>query len=62
MKRVTKVVNTEFRLQGVTFLAFGNGAPDIISSLAGVESARPELVIGELFGAGKFFIIIYFMD
>lgn len=39
-------------IAGVTFLAFGNGAPDIISSLAGIQQARPELVIGELFGAG----------
>ncbi|KAH7957594.1 hypothetical protein HPB52_020732 [Rhipicephalus sanguineus] len=40
--------------KGVTFLAFGNGAPDILSSLAGIQQARPELVIGELFGAGIF--------
>lgn len=37
-------------MKGVTFLAFGNGAPDIISSLAGIQQARPALVIGELFG------------
>ncbi|XP_075541271.1 mitochondrial sodium/calcium exchanger protein-like isoform X2 [Dermacentor variabilis] len=41
-------------IAGVTFLAFGNGAPDILSSLAGIQQARPELVIGELFGAGIF--------
>ncbi|KAF8784782.1 Mitochondrial sodium/calcium exchanger protein like [Argiope bruennichi] len=39
---------------GVTFLAFGNGAPDIFSSVAGTEQGRPELVIGTLFGAGIF--------
>lgn len=39
---------------GVTLLAFGNGAPDIISSLAGIEQSRPALVIGELLGAGMF--------
>lgn len=39
---------------GVTLLAFGNGAPDIISSLAGIEQSRPALVIGELLGAGTF--------
>ena len=35
-------------------MAFGNGAPDIFSSLAGISQARPELVLGELFGAGIF--------
>ncbi|GIX84388.1 hypothetical protein CEXT_432212 [Caerostris extrusa] len=42
------------RNKGVTFLAFGNGAPDIFSSVAGTEQGRPELVIGTLFGAGIF--------
>ena len=41
-------------IAGVTILAFGNGAPDIFSSLAGVGNDRPELVFGELFGAGMF--------
>jgi Ca2+/Na+ antiporter len=37
----------------VTFLAFGNGAPDIFSSIAGIRQANPELVIGELYGLLK---------
>ena len=41
-------------LAGVTVLAFGNGAPDIFSSLAGVSQRRPGLVIGELFGSALF--------
>ena len=41
-------------IAGVTILAFGNGAPDIFSSLAGIGANRPELVFGELFGAGMF--------
>ena len=43
-----------FFSKGVTFLAFGNGAPDIFSSLAGIAQSRPELVIGELFGKQLF--------
>ena len=35
-------------------MALGNGAPDIFSSLAGIGQDRPELVFGELFGAGVF--------
>ena len=57
--------NTEFYLlvsffrlsqniAGVTILAFGNGAPDIFSALASVQQARPELLLGGLFGAGIF--------
>ena len=35
-------------------MALGNGAPDIFSALAGIGQDRPELVFGELFGAGVF--------
>ena len=37
---------------GVTFLAFGNGAPDLFASLTALtaENADSELVIGGLFG------------
>ena len=41
-------------IAGVTIMALGNGAPDIFSSLAGIGQDRPELVFGELFGAGVF--------
>lgn len=36
--------------QGVTFMAFGNSASDIFSSIAGIKHAKAELVIGQLFG------------
>ncbi|XP_023211898.1 mitochondrial sodium/calcium exchanger protein-like isoform X2 [Centruroides sculpturatus] len=51
---ITKTLRLSQNIAGVTFLAFGNGAPDIFSSLAGIEQARSQLVIGELFGAGIF--------
>ena len=41
-------------IAGVTIMALGNGAPDIFSALAGIGQDRPELVFGELFGAGVF--------
>lgn len=43
--------------QGVTFLAFGNGAPDIFSAIAAIGNAKngdAGLAIGALFG--KLFI------
>ncbi|RWS25205.1 sodium/potassium/calcium exchanger 6-like protein [Leptotrombidium deliense] len=47
---ISKTLRLSQNIAGVTFLAFGNGAPDIFSSLAGIKQSRPELVIGELFG------------
>ena len=35
-------------------MAFGNGSSDVFSSLAGIGQDRPELVFGELIGAGVF--------
>ncbi|KAG8195085.1 hypothetical protein JTE90_029664 [Oedothorax gibbosus] len=39
---------------GVTLLAFGNGSPDIFSSVAGLQKASAELAIASLVGAGMF--------
>jgi len=39
---------------GVTLLAFGNGAPDVFSTLAGISSNNFEMALGELLGAGLF--------
>ncbi|XP_004343855.2 solute carrier family 24 [Capsaspora owczarzaki ATCC 30864] len=41
---------------GVTFLAFGNGAPDIFSVIAALTAAKDGagFAVGELFGAGVF--------
>lgn len=41
-------------LAGVTFLAFGNGSPDIFSTFAAMTSNSGGLAIGELFGAACF--------
>ncbi|EGT33728.1 CBN-NCX-6 protein [Caenorhabditis brenneri] len=42
---------------GVTFMAFGNGAPDVFGAIASVLSSptpKADLALGELFGAGLF--------
>jgi Ca2+/Na+ antiporter len=48
---------TVFIFYGVTFLAFGNGAPDVFSAIAAVGNAKDGdagLAFGALFGAGVF--------
>jgi len=51
---ISKVLRLSQNIAGVTIMALGNGAPDIFSALAGIGQDRPELVFGELFGAGVF--------
>ncbi|KAI5289262.1 hypothetical protein KEM54_004145 [Ascosphaera aggregata] len=41
-------------LAGVTFLAFGNGSPDLFSTFAAMKSGSGSLAVGELFGAACF--------
>jgi sodium/potassium/calcium exchanger 6 len=41
-------------LTGVTFLAFGNGSPDVFSTFAAMKSNSGSLAIGELLGAASF--------
>jgi solute carrier family 24 (sodium/potassium/calcium exchanger), member 6 len=41
-------------LTGVTFLAFGNGSPDVFSTFAAMSSHSGSLAVGELVGAAGF--------
>ena len=41
-------------MAGVTFLAFGNGSPDVFSRFAAMKSHSGSLAIGELVGAAGF--------
>jgi sodium/potassium/calcium exchanger 6 len=38
----------------VTFLAFGNSAPDLFSTLVAINSESIDMAMGELIGAGLF--------
>ncbi|CAF3894724.1 unnamed protein product [Rotaria sp. Silwood1] len=57
LRVITRVLKLSENIAGVTFLAFGNGAPDIFSAVAAVGSAKSGdlgLAFGALFGAGVF--------
>ncbi|KAI1737865.1 hypothetical protein F4680DRAFT_200803 [Xylaria scruposa] len=41
-------------LAGVTFLAFGNGSPDVFSTFAAMSSNSGSMAVGELIGAAAF--------
>jgi sodium/potassium/calcium exchanger 6 len=41
-------------MAGVTFLAFGNGSPDVFSTFAAMNSHSGSLAVGELIGAAGF--------
>ena len=41
---------------GVTFLAFGNGSPDVFSTFSAMRAGSGSLAIGELLGAATFIV------
>ncbi|KAI8458978.1 Sodium/calcium exchanger protein-domain-containing protein, partial [Phakopsora pachyrhizi] len=45
-------------LTGVTFLGFGNGAPDVLSTFVAMRSGTGSLAIGELIGAASFIVTV----
>nr|XP_022342297.1 mitochondrial sodium/calcium exchanger protein-like [Crassostrea virginica] len=54
---ISKTLHLSHNIAGVTFLAFGNGAPDIFSAIAAISNAKngqAGLAFGALFGAGVF--------
>lgn len=54
---ISRSLKLSHNVAGVTFLAFGNGAPDVFSAVAAISNAKAGdagLAIGALFGAGVF--------
>ena len=54
---MSEVMKLSQNVAGVTLLAFGNGAPDIFSSVSAImqkDDKKANLAIGALFGAGMF--------
>ncbi|XP_059179246.1 mitochondrial sodium/calcium exchanger protein-like [Physella acuta] len=54
---ISQSLKLSHNVAGVTFLAFGNGAPDIFSAIAAIGNAKSGdagMAVGALFGAGVF--------
>ncbi|KAK0657660.1 Sodium/calcium exchanger protein-domain-containing protein [Cercophora newfieldiana] len=54
LSTIARVLGLSENLAGVTFLAFGNGSPDVFSTFAAMRSNSGSMAIGELIGAASF--------
>lgn len=54
LSTIATILGMSESLTGVTFLAFGNGSPDVFSTFAAMSSHSGSLAVGELFGAAGF--------
>lgn len=54
LSTISNVLGMSESMAGVTFLAFGNGSPDVFSTLAAMKTHSGSLAIGELIGAAGF--------
>ncbi|KAJ4461700.1 Ca2+:Cation Antiporter [Paratrimastix pyriformis] len=55
---LVSALNLSENVAGVTFLALGNGAPDLFSQLAGAQNGAFQLALGEALGSGLFIVSI----
>jgi len=53
---VAQTLGLDESVAGVTFLAFGNGSPDLFSTFSAMRSNTGSLAVGELFGAASFIV------
>ena len=54
LSTIASILGLSESLAGVTFLAFGNGSPDVFSTFAAMGSNSSSMAIGELIGAAGF--------
>ncbi|OXV06637.1 hypothetical protein Egran_05596 [Elaphomyces granulatus] len=54
LSTLASILGMSESLTGVTFLAFGNGSPDVFSTFAAMNSNSGSLAVGELIGAACF--------
>ena len=54
LSTIASILGMTESMAGVTFLAFGNGSPDVFSTFAAMSSHSGSLAVGELIGAAGF--------
>ncbi|KAI9668131.1 MAG: hypothetical protein M1821_000951 [Bathelium mastoideum] len=54
LSTIASILGMSESMAGVTFLAFGNGSPDVFSTYAAMSTHSGSLAIGELIGAAGF--------
>ncbi|KAF8896403.1 Sodium/calcium exchanger protein-domain-containing protein [Infundibulicybe gibba] len=53
---IAQLLGLDENVAGVTFLAFGNGSPDVFSTFSAMRAGSGSLAIGELLGAASFIV------
>ncbi|KIM85010.1 hypothetical protein PILCRDRAFT_817849 [Piloderma croceum F 1598] len=53
---LAQLLGLDENVAGVTFLAFGNGSPDVFSTFSAMRADSGSLAIGELLGAASFIV------
>ncbi|KAL1746912.1 Sodium/calcium exchanger protein-domain-containing protein [Schizophyllum fasciatum] len=53
---IAQILGLDENVAGVTFLAFGNGSPDVFSTFSAMRANSGSLAIGELLGAATFIV------
>ncbi|KAJ7739766.1 Sodium/calcium exchanger protein-domain-containing protein [Mycena maculata] len=53
---IAQMLGLDENVAGVTFLAFGNGSPDVFSTFSAMRAGSGSLAIGELLGAASFIV------
>lgn len=51
---LAQILGLDENVAGVTFLAFGNGSPDVFSTFSAMRADSGSLAVGELLGAATF--------
>ncbi|KAJ6531749.1 hypothetical protein B0H19DRAFT_1188370 [Mycena capillaripes] len=54
---IAQLLGLDENVAGVTFLAFGNGSPDVFSTFSAMRAESGSLAIGELLGAASFKLV-----
>ncbi|KZT39099.1 hypothetical protein SISSUDRAFT_1099515 [Sistotremastrum suecicum HHB10207 ss-3] len=55
---IAQALGLDENVAGVTFLAFGNGSPDVFSTFSAMRANSGSLAVGELLGAASFIVSV----